>query len=114
MGSPEKHPLSAEDLAQVTGHFKEAASIPSGLTYFGEKASAPQIGDSRVSFELDKPGTFSIMAAQLGKTADAYPRGLETGSVSSSQAASALKRCLKVPPARTHSSRGWPESADFC
>lgn len=89
MGSPEKHPLSAEDLAQVTGRFKEAASVQSGFFYFGEKASAPQIGDSRVSFELVKPGTFSIMAAQLGKTFEAYPTKagdmisfIESGSVS--------------------------------
>lgn len=72
MGDPVKNPVTEADLAKLPADLKNAAQIQAGTFYFGEKPNAPQIGDVRVSFEVVKPGTFSIMAAQLGETFEPY------------------------------------------
>jgi hypothetical protein len=72
MGDPAKHSVTDADLAKLPADLKEGTKIQSGEFYFGEKPDAPQIGDVRVSFEIVKPGTFSIMAAQIGDTFEPY------------------------------------------
>lgn len=72
MGDPEKHPVTEADLERLPADLKEAAQVHAGELYFGEKPEAPQIGDTRVSFELVKPGVFSILAAQSGSTFEPY------------------------------------------
>ena len=72
MGSPTKHAVTDADLAKLPADLKEGAKIQSGAFYFGEKPDAPKVGDVRVSFEVVKPGPFSIMAAQLGDTFEPY------------------------------------------
>ncbi len=72
MGSPAKHSVTEADLAKLTADLKDAAQVSSGAFYFGEKPDAPQVGDVRVSFEVVKPGTFSILAAQLDETFEPY------------------------------------------
>lgn len=43
-----------------------------GGFYLGPNPAAPAIGDQRVSYEIVKPGTFSIIAAQVGSTLGDY------------------------------------------
>lgn len=72
MGDPTKHAVTEADLAKLPSDLKDAAKIQAGTFYFGDKPDAPQIGDVRVSFEIVKPGTFSILAAQIGETFGPY------------------------------------------
>lgn len=72
MGSPEKHPVTEADLAKLPADLKPGAHVQAGVFYFGVKPDAPQIGDVRVSFEIVKPGAFSILAAQVGETFGPY------------------------------------------
>lgn len=72
MGDPAKHPVTEADLAKLPADLKDSAQIQAGAFYFGEKPDSPQIGDVRVSFEIVKPGTFSILAAQIGETFGPY------------------------------------------
>jgi hypothetical protein len=89
MGNPEKFTLKEEALKSLTGDLKDVASIQAGAFYFGEKPSAPQIGDVRISYEIVKAGAFSILAAQFGDTFEDYATKagdsisfIEEGSVS--------------------------------
>jgi hypothetical protein len=66
MGDAAEHPVTQDDLAKLPPDLKQSARIQAGAFYFGEKTDTPQIGDRRVSFEIVKPGTFSIVAAQVG------------------------------------------------
>jgi hypothetical protein len=72
MGDPSKHAVTEADLAKLPADLKAAAQIQAGTFYFGAKPDEPQIGDVRVSFEIVKPGPFSILAAQLGETFGPY------------------------------------------
>jgi len=72
MGDPSKHAVTEADLAKLPADLKAAAQIQAGTFYFGVKPDEPQIGDVRVSFEIVKPGPFSILAAQLGETFGPY------------------------------------------
>lgn len=72
MGSPAKHAVADADLANLPADLKDDAQIDRGSFYFGAKPDAPEVGDVRVSFEIVKPGTFSLVAAQLGETFEPY------------------------------------------
>lgn len=72
MGSPVTHPVAEADLANLAPDLKESARVQGGAFYFGSKADAPEIGDRRVSFEIVKPGTFSVVAAQIGDSFEPY------------------------------------------
>ncbi|MFN0075352.1 MAG: TMEM43 family protein [Prosthecobacter sp.] len=72
MGSPTKHAVTDADLAKLPADLKAGTQIQSGAFYFGAKPDAPTVGDVRVSFEIVKPGVFSLMAAQLGDTFEPY------------------------------------------
>lgn len=89
MGNPEKFTLKEEALGSLTGDLKDVASIQAGAFYFGEKPSAPQIGDVRIYYEIVKAGAFSVLAAQFGDTFEDYATKagdsisfIEEGSVS--------------------------------
>jgi hypothetical protein len=70
MGGEEELKLKAEDLPE---DLKDKAEVSQGQFYFGEDPTKPAIGDQRVSYEIVKPGVFSIVAAQLGSTFGEYP-----------------------------------------
>jgi len=70
MGGEEELKLKAEDLPE---DLKDKAEVSQGQFYFGEDPTKPVIGDQRVSYEIVKPGVFSIVAAQLGSTFGEYP-----------------------------------------
>ncbi len=62
--------LKEDDLADT---LKDRAKVHQNTFYFGKDPAAPAIGDQRVSYEIVKPGDFSIVAAQLGGTFGDYP-----------------------------------------
>ena len=72
MGSPSKRALTDADLATLPVDLKEGTKIQDGAFYIGQNPKEPKIGDVRVSFEIVKPGTFSVLAAQLGETFEPY------------------------------------------
>lgn len=65
----EAYSLKEADLNEET---KKEALVSRGGLYYGADPAKPQIGDQRVAFEIVKPGTFSILAAQLGETFGPY------------------------------------------
>lgn len=65
--------VGEEDLARLPADLKANARVHAGTFYFGAKPEAPEIGDVRTSFEVVKPGTFSVVAAQLGDTFGPFP-----------------------------------------
>ena len=58
--------------ADLPAEVKKVAHVSAGKLYYGTDPAKPQIGDQRVTYEIVKPGTFSILAAQLGDTFSAY------------------------------------------
>jgi hypothetical protein len=83
------HALAEADLAKLPDGLKADARLYKGAFYFGKDPEAPQIGDRRITYELVKPGDYSIVAAQIEKTLEPYPtkagddiRLIEAGTVS--------------------------------
>lgn len=72
MGSPVKRGVTDADLATLPSDLREGTKIQDGAFYFGANPKEPKIGDVRVSYEIVQPGTFSILAAQLGQTFEPY------------------------------------------
>lgn len=72
MGDPAKYSVTEADLTKLPKDLQDNAHIQTGTFYFGTKPDAPQVGDVRVSFEVVKPGIFSIIAAQSGSTFERY------------------------------------------
>lgn len=72
MGEPVKRPVTEADLDRLPADLKEAAQVHAGAFYFGQQPDAPQIGDVRVSYMVVPPGTFSVVAAQNGRTFEPY------------------------------------------
>jgi transmembrane protein TMEM43 len=72
MGSPIARDVTDADLATLPADLKDGTQIKDGAFYFGVNPKEPKIGDVRVSYEIVKPGTFSILAAQLGETFAPY------------------------------------------
>lgn len=72
MGSPVKSAVTDADLAKLPADLKEGTKIQDGAFYIGQNPKEPKIGDLRVSFEIVKPGTFSILAAQIDGTFEPY------------------------------------------
>ena len=70
MGGETALPLKDEDLAE---DLKDRAKVHQNTFFFGKDPAAPAIGDQKVSYEIVKPGQFSIVAAQLGSTFGDYP-----------------------------------------
>lgn len=72
MGSPIARQVTDADLATLPADLKDGTKIKDGAFYFGANPKEPKIGDVRVSYEIVKPGTFSILAAQIGETFEPY------------------------------------------
>ncbi len=66
------YPVAEEDLAALPADLKAKARVHAGTFYFGAKPEAPEIGDVRSSFKIVKPGTLSIVAAQMGDTFEPF------------------------------------------
>ena len=90
MGSPIKRAVTDADLATLPSDLKEGTKIQDGAFYIGPNPKEPKIGDVRTTFEIVKPGTFTILAAQLSETFEPYQTKagdaidfIEEGTVSS-------------------------------
>jgi len=51
---------------------KNKLEVSSNYYYLGDNPTSPQIGDTRISFDVVKPVTVSIIARQTGKTFEPY------------------------------------------
>jgi hypothetical protein len=51
---------------------KQGFRVEGGQFYLGRNASAPEVGDVRVRFEVTRPATASIVAVQRGTTFEAF------------------------------------------
>lgn len=78
--------LSADTLP---AELKNKLEISSNYYYLGDNPSSPQIGDTRISFEVVKPVKVSIISRQIGNTFEPYQtkagdviERLETGEFS--------------------------------
>jgi len=72
MGSPIKRAVTDADLAALPADLKEVTKIQDGAFYIGPNPKEPEVGDVCVSFKIVKPGTFSILAAQIEETFEPY------------------------------------------
>ncbi|WP_395750274.1 TMEM43 family protein [Prosthecobacter sp.] len=72
MGSPIKSALTDGDLARLPADHRQGTKIEDGAFFFGANPKEPKIGDVRVSYEVVKPGVFSVLAAQNGQTFEPY------------------------------------------
>ena len=72
MGRPMARAVTDADLATLPADLKDGTKIQDGAFYIGANPKEPKIGDVRVSYEIVKPGTFSILAAQIGETFEPY------------------------------------------
>jgi hypothetical protein len=58
--------------AALPPDMKERAKLASGGYYLGGDPGAPAIGDTKVTFQIVRPATVSIVARQIGSTFEAY------------------------------------------
>jgi hypothetical protein len=65
-------PVGEEAAAAVAPDLKEKAKLHSGGYYWGADPASPAIGDAKVSFQVVRPATVSIVARQMGDTFEAY------------------------------------------
>jgi Transmembrane protein 43 len=72
MGSRIKHAVTDADLTTLPSDLKARTKIQDGAFYIGPNPQEPKIGDVRTTFEIVKPGTFTILAAQLSDTFEPY------------------------------------------
>lgn len=71
---PGEEPLELRDTAleNLSADLTADAKVSGGRFYFGADPANPAIGDERVSFEVVKPGAFSVLARQTGSTFASY------------------------------------------
>lgn len=58
--------------AALSSDMKKQAKLASGGYYVGRDPAAPAIGDARVSFQIVRPATVSIVGRQIASTFEAY------------------------------------------
>jgi Transmembrane protein 43 len=87
IGGETKLPLTDDNMEALSNDDVWEANIQSGILYIGDPAS-PEVGDVRVSFEITKPATVSIVSQQSNNTfvpyqakAGASVELLEMGSI---------------------------------
>jgi hypothetical protein len=65
-------PLPVESLAGLPSELRWKARLSNGGIYLGRSPSTPEVGDIRVSFEVVRPTTVSIVARQAGNRLEPY------------------------------------------
>jgi hypothetical protein len=68
----EAYPADESSAAALAPDMKEKAKLASGGYYLGKDPAAPAIGDTKVSFQIVRPATVSIVARQISNTFEAY------------------------------------------
>jgi hypothetical protein len=64
--------VSEKDAALLPPAMAGRVKLANGLYYMGWNPDLPSVGDTRITFQVVRPGTFSIIARQTGDTFDAY------------------------------------------
>jgi len=57
---------------EIRTKYGSRVTIQNGSLYIGKNPASPEVGDQRISFEVVRPGTVSIIAKQDGKTLRPY------------------------------------------
>jgi len=65
-------PVTEAMLANVPEPLSSQVQVSGGRFYMGEDPAAPQVGDVRISFEVVKPATVSLVGVQTGQTFAPY------------------------------------------
>lgn len=65
-------PVTEAMLEQVPEPFYSQVQVNGGRFYLGEDPASPQVGDVRISFQVVKPATLSLVGVQTGETFAAY------------------------------------------
>ncbi|MBX7222507.1 MAG: TMEM43 family protein [Blastocatellia bacterium] len=65
-------PIEKETLTQVPAVLRGNLKTSQGMLYWGTSPDAPKIGDLRISFEVVKPDTISVVAKQTQQGLAAY------------------------------------------
>jgi hypothetical protein len=65
-------PVTDAMLENVPEPTASEVQVADGRFYMGENPAAPQVGDVRISFEVVKPDTVSLIGVQTGETFAAY------------------------------------------
>ncbi len=73
-------PLTVGSTDNLPGELRWRAQPYNGGFYIGRSPSSPEVGDVRVSFEVVRPATVSVVAQQVGNRLEAY-RTSHGGSV---------------------------------
>jgi hypothetical protein len=89
LGGEVQQALISAELAHLPDPLKATAKLHKGAFLFADNPDAPQIGDSRITYKVVKPGTYSFVAAQIANTFEPYQakagdaiRLIESGTVS--------------------------------
>lgn len=64
--------VGEEAAAALSPDMKEKAKLRNGGYYLGADPTSPATGDARVSFQVVRPATVSLVARQIGDTFEAY------------------------------------------
>jgi len=65
-------PLPIESDATLPEAIKEKVKISDGGFYVGKDTAKPEVGDTRIKFEVAKPATITVVAAQVKQTFEPY------------------------------------------
>jgi hypothetical protein len=73
LGGQQDLPVTEEQASQIAADDPDKVHVTEGKVFLGENPSSPVIGDTRVSFQVIKPGPRSVVAQQVGNSFQAYP-----------------------------------------
>jgi len=65
-------PVDAASAAQLPAEIKDKTQVKDGRFYMGKDSASPEVGDVRISYEVVKPDTVSLVAVQTGSTFAPY------------------------------------------
>src|SRR2546423_9352115 len=65
-------PVESSAATQLPAALKDKVQVKDGKFYMGQDPSSPQVGDVRISYEVVKPDTVSLVGVQLASTFGAY------------------------------------------
>ena len=65
--------VDANAAAALSPAMKPRAKLDQGGYYMGKDPASPAVGDAKITFQVVRPATVSIVARQVGSTFEAYP-----------------------------------------
>ena len=65
-------PVDSSAAGQLPPALKDKVQVKDGKFYMGQDPSSPQVGDVRISYEVIKPDTVSLVGVQLASTFGSY------------------------------------------